>query len=58
MDQPDPDPKSADAFRWLPASRLARVVLAMVSLAFGALVFSAYLHPAMVFDLANMVFCG
>lgn len=54
---PDTGGGAAD-FHWLPASRTRRV---LVWLALGALVaftFNAYLHPNMVFDLANMVFCG
>lgn len=51
-------PHQAQAFHWLPASRLARALLAVFAVAFVGVVFSAYLHPNMVFDLANMVFCG
>jgi hypothetical protein len=51
-------PDQVQAFRWLPASRLARTLLAVFAVAFAGAVFSAYLHPNMVFDLANMVFCG
>jgi hypothetical protein len=32
--------------------------LGVAAAVFMTLVFSAYLHPNMVFDLANMVFCG
>ena len=53
-----PDPQKPEEFRWLPASRAWRVVLGVAAAAFMTLVFSAYLHPNMVFDLANMVFCG
>jgi hypothetical protein len=43
---------------WLPQSRVLRAALALVALALGALVFAAWISPNMVFDLANMVFCG
>ena len=45
-------------FRWLPASRVGRVLVWLALGAFVAFTFNAYLHPDMVFDLANMVFCG
>jgi hypothetical protein len=35
-----------------------RWLLIGVALALCGLVFAAYLRPNMVFDLANMVFCG
>jgi len=67
-DQPDdraaqqqeaaPATPAAPDFQWLPASRAARMLLGAIAAGFLALVFSAYLHPNMVFDLANMVFCG
>ena len=47
-----------EPFRWLPHSRVARALLALAALLLTALVFVAYLHPGMAFDLANMVFCG
>jgi len=62
-DQPPEPPaelaqESAQAFRWLPVSRTKRVLLGLAAAAFVGFVFNAYLHPDMVFDLANMVFCG
>lgn len=56
--QQEATPNQGQAFQWLPDSRLARMLLAALGLAFVGVVFSAYLHPNMVFDLANMVFCG
>ena len=47
-----------EEFRWLPTSLVARVAIGVAAAGFVAFVFSAYLHPNMVFDLANMVFCG
>ena len=44
--------------RILPRSRGARVAVWLVIAALGGLTFSAWLHPNMVFDLANMVFCN
>lgn len=62
-DQPDPPgadgaQPASEAFRWLPRSRAGRVLLAVAAVAFTGLVFTAYAAPGMVFDLANMVFCG
>lgn len=47
-----------DDLSWLPASRLGRVVFALAALALTSLALAAWLSPNMVFDLANMVFCG
>ena len=47
-----------DDLSWLPASRVWRAVLAVAAVALTALVFAAWLSPNMVFDFANMVFCG
>ena len=70
MQADKPDPTGADgaqpagnhaagvAFHWLPRSRAKRALLALAAGAFTVLVFSAYVAPGMVFDLANMVFCG
>lgn len=46
------------AFHWLPRSPVKRILLALAAGMFTVLVFSAYVAPGMVFDLANMVFCG
>ena len=57
--KPDPVPASGeDDFRWLPRSRVGRVLIGLGVVAFVAFVFDAYLGPNMVFELANMVFCG
>lgn len=42
----------------MPASRAARAAVWLVAAALGALVFSAWLRPNMIFDLADMVFCN
>jgi len=47
-----------EPLRWLPATRGWRYVLAIVATGLGALTFVAWLRPSMVFDLANMIFCG
>lgn len=47
----------AQELRILPRSRAARVAVWLLVGALGALTFSAWLSPNMVFDLANMVFC-
>jgi hypothetical protein len=52
------DHGAAGDFQWLPASRTRRVLVWLALGAFMAFTFNAYLHPDMVFDLANMVFCG
>ena len=44
--------------RLLPQSRVARVAVWLVVAAATALVFSAWLRPNMIFDLADMVFCN
>jgi hypothetical protein len=43
---------------WLPESLVRRCVLAAITLMLSAMVFAAYLRPNMVFDFANMIFCG
>jgi hypothetical protein len=53
-----PPREASEDFHWLPASRLKRALILLAAAGFVAFVFSAYLHPGMVFDLANMVFCG
>jgi hypothetical protein len=55
---PGGESAAGEEFRWLPASPLLRVLLWILFAAFIALVFSAYLSPNMVFDLANIIFCG
>jgi hypothetical protein len=57
-DKKDGAPPAAESFRWLPRSRVKRVLLGVAATLFSMLVFGAYLAPNMVFDLANMVFCG
>ena len=53
------DTRAADAgFTWLPMSTRWRVVIGIAAIAFLSLTFAAYLRPNMVFDLANMIFCG
>ena len=47
-----------DELSWLPASRVLRVLLAVAAVALTALAFAAWVSPNMVFDFANMVFCG
>ena len=47
-----------ESLRWLPAARGWRYALVIVAFGFGALTFAAWLRPNMVFDLANMIFCG
>ncbi|MFN0163505.1 MAG: hypothetical protein ACKVQQ_19930 [Burkholderiales bacterium] len=43
---------------WLPRARWARLaVFAMLASTLG-LTFAAWLSPNMVFDFANLVFCG
>lgn len=42
----------------LPASRAAQAALWLVLVMAAALVFSAWLRPNMIFDLADMVFCN
>ena len=57
-DQEDGASPAADSFRWLPRSPAKRVLLGAAAALFSVLVFGAYLAPGLVFDLANMVFCG
>ncbi len=42
----------------MPASRAARAAVWLVLVMAAALVFSAWLRPNMIFDLADMVFCN
>jgi hypothetical protein len=49
---------AAGSFRWLPRSPVQRVLIGVAAALFSVLVFAAYLAPGLVFDLANMVFCG
>lgn len=42
----------------MPQSRAARVAVWLVLVTVALLVFSAWLRPNMVFDLADMVFCN
>ena len=51
-------PAKQDELSWLPASRVRRALLAVAALALTALAFAAWVSPNMVFDFANMVFCG
>lgn len=51
-------PASGEDFRWLPRSLVKRVLIWLGLAAFVAFVFDAYMGPNMVFELANMVFCG
>ena len=51
-------PGDQDKLSCLPRSRLWRALLAVAATALSGLVFLAWLRPNMVFDLANMVFCG
>ena len=46
------------ALELLPRSRVARAAVWLATAALGALVFSAWLRPNMIFDLADMVFCN
>ncbi len=47
-----------EPLRWLPAARAWRYALVVVAGGLFALTFAAWLRPNMVFDLANMIFCG
>ena len=47
-----------EVLRWLPAARVSRYALAVLAAGLFALTFAAWLRPNMVFDLANMIFCG
>lgn len=56
-----PGPSSgriAADFQWLPRSRVLRVILWLAGTGALGLTFAAYLRPNMVFDLANLIFCG
>lgn len=56
-----PGPSSARIaadFQWLPRSRMLRVMLWLAGAGALGLTFAAYLRPNMVFDLANLIFCG
>lgn len=44
--------------QWLPRSPVLRIVVYMAAAAAVTLTFAAYLRPNMVFDFANLVFCG
>ncbi len=55
---PQAIPAAGEEFRWLPVSRARRVLLGLALAALAAFVFNAYHDPNLVFDLANMVFCG
>lgn len=48
----------ADDISLMPQSRAARVAVWLVLVTVALLVFSAWLRPNMVFDLADMVFCN
>ena len=60
--QPDSLVPALDAeaapLRLLPRSRVARAAVWLVIGVAVALVFSAWLRPNMIFDLADMVFCN
>ena len=45
-------------FQWLPRSPALRMVVYVAAAAAATLTFAAYLRPNMVFDFANLVFCG
>ena len=47
-----------EPLRWLPAVRAWRYAVVVVASALFAITFAAWLRPNMVFDLANMIFCG
>ena len=47
-----------ESLRGLPAARVSRYALAVLAAGLFALTFAAWLRPNMVFDLANMIFCG
>lgn len=47
-----------ESLRWLPGARVSRYALAVLAAGLFALTFAAWLRPNMVFDLANMIFCG
>ena len=53
----EPD-QATEQLRWLPDSRVWRVVLGVLAAGVIGLVFAAYLSPNMVLDFANVVFCG
>jgi hypothetical protein len=44
--------------QWLPRSPFWRFVLLAGVAVSGALAFAAWLDPNLVFDFANVVFCG
>lgn len=49
---------AAGEISFMPASRAARAAVWLVLVMAAALVFSAWLRPNMIFDLADMVFCN
>ncbi len=48
----------AGDFQWMPRTRMLRVILWLAGTGALGLTFAAYLRPNMVFDLANLIFCG
>ncbi|MBL8379788.1 MAG: hypothetical protein JNM79_18100 [Burkholderiales bacterium] len=48
----------AQSLEWLPRARWARVALVVVLASTLGLTFAAWLSPNMVFEFANLVFCG
>ena len=55
---PQESDQATAPLRWLPDSRVWRVVLGVLAAGVIGLVFAAYLSPNMVLDFANVVFCG
>ena len=49
---------SVSDFVWLPRTPGWRIVVGAFVFALMTSAFTAYLRPNMVFDLANMIFCG
>lgn len=48
----------AQSLEWLPQARWARFALVIVLASTLGLTFAAWLSPNMVFEFANLVFCG
>ena len=48
----------APELQWLPRSLALRIAVYVAAAAAATLTFAAYLRPNMVFDFANLVFCG
>lgn len=48
----------APELQWLPRSPALRIAVYVAAAAAVTLTFAAYLRPNMVFDFANLVFCG